>query len=273
MSKERIIFKNNSIIVEYYDSYEKRFISENLNLSTKTINDLWDFEVEFSKSLTIEGFLKQLRPYLLEIQNHLNPFINKINLSEFFDLLDKPADDIVLNPKLKHIEMYWSSYIWEVTDELNEKTDSEFEIFGSYEAKPLNNNSDSVSLSLTPLNNWKHIKFVLKKDFSCYKHSENGEKELLFSSTNIWTLHDLLKFFFYELTFYGSLQDMEEFKRSLDEFDSETVMEGYSLISINDFELKNLEKQLEELVKNEDYEQAAIIRNKINKLRNNLQDN
>jgi protein-arginine kinase activator protein McsA len=66
---------------------------------------------------------------------------------------------------------------------------------------------------------------------------------------------------------------MEEFKRSLDEFDSETVMEGYSLISINDFELKNLEKQLEELVKNEDYEQAAIIRNKINKLRNNLQDN
>lgn len=271
---KKIIFSKNSIKIESYKEELKKYTSEKISSQFKDFNNLWDYDVEFDKTVTVENFLNNLKPFIDEIQFYLNPYI-KYDLKDFFEILDKPADSIHDEDKVDYVEMYWVAEIWETEDIINDKKNSEFEMWGGYHGVTKEKNGFNISFGLTPLNNWKHYKLKLNENLICYKNTEEEVHKLLFESRNAWTLFDVLKYFFIELTFYGSLSDIEELKRNL-ENTLDDIQNGQVLSSkesseiLNELEIKSLESELIEMVKQEKYEEAVVLRNKIQELKNKV---
>lgn len=268
MKKEKVIFTNNSMVVGYYNTHSKDYVSEKIDSDFKEFNTLLDCEVEFHENLTVEAFLNHIKPFINEIQYILNPYIGKCDLKEFFDLMEKPNNNKIEN-HVDYVEMFWHCEIWETLNILNNKSESDFSIWGGYHGVPLNKEDIKLSFGLTPLNEWKHYKFKLNDNLICYKNSENSYHQLVFESTMKWKFFDVLKHFFYELTFYGSLSDIEEFKKSIEDYVHTDIDEAEQ---IDKLEIEYLEEELKELLENEEYEKAAIIQKEINELKKQLPD-
>ena len=268
MNKEKIIFTNNSMIVGYYNTNYKDYVSEKIDGDFKEFNTLLDCEVKFHENLTVEAFLNHIKPFISEIQYILKPYIGKCDLKEFFDLMDKP-NNTTSKQDVDYVEMFWHCEIWETLDILNNKTESDFSLWGGYHGVPLNKEDINLSFGLTPLNEWKHYKFRLNDSLICYKNSENSYHQTVFETTMKWKLFDVLKYFFYELTFYGSISDIEEFKKNIEEL---SIPENNEIIYLDELKVEFLEQELKELLENEEYEKAAIIQKEINELKKQFPD-
>lgn len=277
MSK-KLIFGKNSISIERYDQDSKGNKIERLSPGFKEFNTLWDYDVEFSKGLTIENFLNNLKPFISEIQHTLSPYIN-CDIKDFYETLNKPCEFNLEEDFVDYIEMFWNCEVWEINEEKTGEKLSEFEMWGGYHGIPKNPSEYNISFGLTPLNNWKHYEFKLNNNLICYRNStDKVQRGILFESKYYWTLFELLKNFFIELTFYGSLSDIEELKKVIEDTitdmgESKKISISESIEILNEIEIKDLEEELKYLVQEEKYEEAALIRNRINDLSKNKSNN
>lgn len=275
MKYQKIIFKNGKIFVLAEQEKGYKPILQEFDDDPDEFNNLYNCDVEFSPDLTVGGFLRALQPFIKTIEYHFASFIGNYELSEYFELLNFPFEpktnnEIESNEKIQFIEMYWSAEIFEYEDILNNKIISDYSHWGSYHGVT---NDIHYSMSLTPINNWQHYIFKLNNIMICWKNDRNDSGVFMnkvFESEYNWNLHDLLKWFFYELTFFGSLSDQESFTNKLTKQVEEIeIGDGTGLIhfDLDEMEIESLEKLLIEAIETENYEGAVRIRNKIKKIK------
>lgn len=274
MSYKKIIFGNGKILVEVEDGKSKTSVTEEFDDNLDEFVRLYDCEVEFLQDLTVGGFLRALYPFLPIIEYHFSAFTGNYTLNQYFDLLEieaKPSHN-ELEQKIDYIEMYWACEINDSYDIVKNVIDSNFTMYGSYHGKS-KLEKINYSMSLTPLNNWQHYNFKLNKNLDCWKISEdkNGKinHEQIFSSNRDWNLHDLLKWFFYELTFMGSIEETKNFADELykKEEKIDIGIGGFEKIDMNQWQINYYEEMLCDEIANENYEAAARIKEKIEKLK------
>lgn len=268
MNNEKLKIENNRLVIESIDSDDFQSYEVLSDECYDLFNTLYAYEVEFSEDLTIEGFMRSIQPFIDQIQYHFQSHIGNCDLKQFFDLLNiNPTKEP--NNDIDYIEMFWNCEIWEMEDIMTGTTSSEFSKWGGYHGC---SKKDKINycFGLNPINEWKHHNFKLNDSFVCYRHSEILTQEILFKSTLQWTFGDLLKHFFYELTYYGSIEDIEKFNNELiqrvDEINNSEIG-NEKFFSIDDLRIETLEKQLEEAVKTENYEAATRIQSKIQKIK------
>lgn len=274
MRYQKVLFKNGKILVAVEQDGINKTILQAFDDDPDEFNNLYDCNVEFSPDLTVGGFLRALHPFIKTIEYHFTSFIRGHELNHFFELLDLPntSEEGKQEEKIEFIEMFWAAEIFEFEDILNNKVTSDFSQWGSFHGV---SEKINYSMSLTPLNEWQHYNFRLNNTITCWKNNKESAHAIMdkvFESSLNWNLHDLLRWFFYELTFFGSIEDQESFKKSLNQQVDDLELGILETVPFNldDFKIENLENLLQEAIDTENYEGAARIRNKIQEIKEKI---
>lgn len=279
MIEHTIKFKPSGLFLNSYN--------ENLKSRTDELIEVEDFEyhyddyVEFDDNLTVEDFLTILNPFYEKIDQNFIAYTRGFKLLHYFEQMHKPVKE---NNKdyddgITHIELHWICSLSEHENLLKGCIESDYEFYSSYHgiAKDC-----TYSLGFSPINEWKHYPIKLNKDFECqrtyYIENEDGEDEIkmetLFKSTKEWTLFEVLKCFFFEMTWFGYTDSIEEHRDEMtkisDEIDSgecETTE-----LNFDEWKIEFLENDLKTAHETENYAAIERITNKINKLKNRIKN-
>lgn len=282
---EEIIFEHGIILVnEYNDNLKTRV---NKLLEVEEFESFYNSPVKFSENLTVEGFMEALRPFYDKIDQHFIAFTGGFKLQKFYEQMILPAEGWENEERdkdeISHVELHWHAEVFEWDDDVNSKHYSDFSYRGDYSGIPKEKDGPYFSFSLSPMNNWKHYNFRLNEEIKCYHfgsdvdRTEDGEMKVLFTSRKSWTLFDVIKFFFSELTFHGYPESTQEIRESMEEFSKsieETLERGEEIegVSMDEFMLGIYEDDLKEAEKIENYEGMKKIQEKIDKLKKKIQD-
>ena len=232
--------------------------------------------VELSEDLTIEDLMTHINKNSELIDLCFYSYLDGVSVKEYFDLM-------ITEPERKSfldtIEMFWSTEIKE----------DEYCLFGCLHgivknAKELEESDiNSFKMDLTPINEWKHCKIHLDDEIKASAGGDDGENYII-QLRNRWTLFELLQYFLFEITYFGSVSDQ---KKEIEEFD--TIQKKYDTfrtdpnfaLKLNKNELdvfiKEIEESLEynndllkEAVDNDDFESAANLKKENDELKEEL---
>jgi hypothetical protein len=168
--------------------------------------------IELSNDLTIEDLMKHLRNYSDVIDFCFYSYLNGVSIKEYCDLAEKEP---VIKSIVDTIELYWAT-------ELNE---DEYCLFGTFHgivtkeeelAKIKDINLNSFKMDLTPINEWKHCTIILDETLKASAGTDDGHENIV-KLKNRWTLFDLLQYFLFDITFFGSV---EQQKKEIEDFDA-----------------------------------------------------
>jgi hypothetical protein len=231
------------------------------------INYCYDQDVEFEEGLTVEDFMNCLQPYFDTIDSHFIAYTRGYKIKQFFDLMQKPSvrnsDD-----RVSHIELHWISEISQYNNLAEGKMEIDFGYYGSYHGVPTNKDDYYIGYSLSPINDWKHLQFKINSEMKCTTFI-NGKRQTLFIADKKWKLYDVIRHFFYELTWHGSPTQVDELVEDLSK-KSEEIMSGEAELvelDLNDFIIKGLERDKEEELKKENFEGVKRIQDEIDRLK------
>jgi hypothetical protein len=253
MDIEKVKFYNNKITINHWVEEDENWEEDSIKDLEVTISELLRSPVEFSEDLTIYGFMKQLEPFVDEIDELFVSSSLGYSLKKYLDVLDKKTkkDDFVDN--INFVEFYWSAEIY----------DDEFTEYCSFHGIGLEDEI-SYGLDFSPIYKWCHLPFVLNTDYEIYNLYKNNEPIMILKKD--FTVYNLLDGFIYELTFNGSPDEqLEEFEKILSEIeDIKEHPEEYA--TFDELKLEQLELKLKKCIENEDYETAQEIKEEINKI-------
>lgn len=254
-----IKFYNDDIIIFLWDENEEEWIEESLHESDISINRLLRNIIVFDKELTVKGFLRQLYPYINDIEHIFESSLYGMKLKPFYDIIDFENDQND-DDEIDYIEVYWRAEIWD--DELVE--------YISYHGIPNENSEESIpiSLMLTKLSEYQNCKIKIDNSYDIiYMNNEKGINCIL-STTKEMTLFQLLDGFLFELTYTGYPEEQErkskEILKEVEKIEENDIGE----YGIDDLQLEIKQEQLNEAIKNEQYEKAQKIKKEIDKLKN-----
>lgn len=235
--------------------------------------------VELAEDLTVEDLMNHINKNSELIDLCFYSYLDGISVKEYFDLmLTEPERKSFVDT----IEMYWSTEIKE--DEyclfgcLHGIVKNTKELEGSEESS-----INSFKMDLTPINEWKHCKIYLDDEIKASASGDDGENYII-KLRNRWTLFNLLEYFLFEITYFGSVEDQ---KKEIEEFD--TIQKKYDTfrtdphfaLKLNKNELdvfiKEIQESLEynneslkEAVDNDDFESAANLKKENDELKEEL---
>lgn len=268
MMKEKVIFQNNELLLESYN--EKLKIDEKKPLPLKSFPRYYNSIVEFADDLTVEGFMHALRPFFKIIDTHFIGYTYGYKIQRFYNEMLRPAKKDT-NDEISHVELYWSSEITDYNNLSSGKIESNFELYGDFHGVPKEKDSHYWGFSLSPLSNWKHYLFKLNKTIICTKFEEK-EIVTIFKSEQEFTLHDIIRYFFYELTWHGYPSNVKKLSNNLNDI-SESIKNGTTEtfpLNLTQMRIDLLDKELEKAKEEENFEGADRIFKEINKLKDKL---
>lgn len=147
------------------------------------------------------------------------------------------------------------------------------ELFSIARMRGVGKNNELFSVEFTPIASYKHMKIVLNNEYTIIKIGEDEKKNNIFSTKKAFTLFEFIHALLFEMSYYG---DASSRKNTLDDM-LETLgvekIEGFRLNSATDRnDINNLKKELQALIEKEDYEGAAILRDKIKNMLENKEE-
>lgn len=236
--------------------------------------------VEFAEDLTVEDLMNHIKKYSDIIDFCFHSYTNGISVKEYVDLMEtEPARKSFVDT----IELHWSTSL--VNDEycmfgtLHGIITDEKEMYRVEEAQ-----INSFKMDLTPINEWKHCRIVIDDNIKASTSTEDGHAKTM-RLRNRWTLFELLQYFLFEITIYGSVEDQ---KKEIEDFDvAQKKYDGFRINpdfaqTLNKDELSvfiaEIENQIEyntellkEAVDNDDFETAAKLKKEDVDLKNELE--
>ncbi len=270
MSESKLIFKNNQIDVQFWDK-------ESGNYKTGPI-DFMDFAsyyedgVEFDKDLTVEGFMTALEPYFSIIDEHFIAYTRGHELRHYFIQMQQPSNKMIFEDEIEFVEIFWASEIYQHDNLIEGKIEKEFNLYGGFHgvAKDMN-----YGLGMSPINKWKHYPLKINDTIKCTSFIDS-KLITVFEATKSFTFYEILRYFFFELTWYGYTEDMEKLSDRLSNlYDSVMESEDFHTFKQQDMfqmQIDSLESDLKECLESDNFEGAARIRDKIIKLKEKRND-
>ena len=249
-----IKFFNDKIVVDVWHEDTEKWIETPISVLNLSLNRYMRNIVEFDSDLTLEGFMKQLQPYIETIDNTFLGSSYGFKLKPFYDDLEK--ESTVSGEKITKIEFYWISEIWE--GEL-----SEYISFHGYH----DNDNTQYSLSFLSVKDYKDAKMIINNSYEIMpQFNHNEDYKAIISTKKQITLYELLDAWIYELTFSGFPEDQEKFVQTV-MTDINNIKESVSFSTLEDVLIESKEYSLNKAIENEDYEKAEILKKEIEDLK------
>lgn len=155
----------------------------------------------------------------------------------------------------------------EIAHEIDPVSDEDPDLFSVARMRGVGTKRDLFSVEFSPLASYMSMEIKLNNSYVVRK-TDSAEKEtVVLSCTKSFSLFEIIHAVLFEMSYYG---DSDARKKVLAE-----VLESLGVDSITGFKLsdksdiENLKKELKSAIENEDYETAALIRDRINKLFSN----
>lgn len=227
------ILSSDVSIVRYMDDFV--FLEEGV-----TVGDIFDIlaayeeDIDFAFDSSLGGYPFAL--YLNEIEEKLVPDENLV-FAEFVHETSL-GDNLVINPR-----------------------------FGAVGLDPDNKNMIPYSVELCPIASYKHLEVRLNTALRIFKKEEGDEEDkILLETMKMFTLYDIIHALLYEVSYHGTPTIRKTIMDELTDAvfsNKNAVPSGSEVIVKKDEEISKLKAELEESVKDEDYERSAKIRDKI----------
>lgn len=253
-----VIFHNNAIqIIDYNPKLKKKVTSE---LLPKDFEKYYACPVQFDQSLTVEGFMNALKPFFTKIDTQFYSYTRGYKLNHYYKQMQKTAEkESNGEDKILYAELFWQV-------ELRGKSD--FYFYSSIHGVTKDKNS-RFGFTLSPINNWKHYRFKLNPRFTClhfHTRRKKGEIPKLFSAGRNFTLYDIIRYFFYELTFHGYTEHLIERRESLEKHIEDIDSGKTKMYTHEEVMLKVNKRFLKEAIKAKDEKLVAKLTKRIEKL-------
>lgn len=270
MSSHTLLVKNNILLVDSFNDNLKKNVTEEV-----TLDDFLHFlskPVSFSADLTVEGFMVALKPFYDLIDSHFISYTGGFKLNHYYEQMLKPVNEEDLLEHISHIEFTWFSELKIYDNLARGKKETEFDLYGCYHGVPLAKDDHYYSFSLCPINQWKHYRLVLNKEFSCEcfdaeEPDDDKKFRTIFKAEKDFTLYELIRYFFFELTWHGYTENIEQLSDSLSQLSANIDKENMVALDLDAIKISMLESELEEAKEDENYEGAERILNKINDIK------
>ncbi len=269
MSESKIIINNGSIDVIRWNLDLR--INQTEPITSEKFPWHYDDTVEFAEDLTVEGFMHALEPFFDIIDSQFIAYTRDYKIREYYNQMFMPLkeplkDDAYDDNEISHVELYWASEITEYEDLSAGKTDIDFELYASFHGVS-KSDGPNYGLSMSPINEWKHYLIKLNHNIHCTKFQNNPGKPsefiTVFKADKLFRLHDVLRYFFFELTWYGYPSDAKEFSDHLVEI-SENINEAdFVEFDIDQMLIDSLETELQTAIEEDNFEGASRIRDRI----------
>jgi hypothetical protein len=202
---ETLKIYNDKITINLYDDHKEKWVEVELETIDKTPVHYLDNVIGFSDDLTVEGFLKQLKPFQQILNITFYSHLGGHDIGMYIDELDdnetvfEPYDDI------SHIEFHRVGEIYK----------GDISDYVSFHGVPIVKDDPYYSMSLAPLINYKHFNLKLNNEI-VYQDFINGKMETKLAGNKHFTVFDVLSGFFTEISFFG---EPENKKSVIDKID------------------------------------------------------
>lgn len=271
MAETSILIKNGAIDVIRWNSDIKLY--QNKPIENEKFPWFYDDIVEFANDLTVEGFMNAFEPFFEVIDTHFVAYTRGFKIREYYKQMLQPVSPEE-SDEISHVEIYWGCDITEYEDLSAGKTDVDLELFGSFHGIGKIDECN-YGLSMSPLNEWKHYQIKLNPTINCTKFQKYPDKSAeiitVFKADKKFRLYDVLRYFFFELTWYGYPSDAKKFADHLIQIsdDIESGKEKLVELDLEEMQIEHLQVELKEAIENDNFEGASRIRDRIALLREN----
>lgn len=232
-------------------------------------------EIRFSNDLTFGRFFELLliNRDLINIIYHIS--LGGLNIDEFvYDFYNIEPES-----KLFHLEVSWFSdnYVDDIEDTSEMNLTPSFSGYGRLEPETNTTPEDEkgdygIGISLTKIGELKNVQLKLNNGVKIYNYNEEGINIEFYSDYLLFTLNDVIHAILSEITIHGSPQHRENVVNKLAGIVEDINTNGIEMVenvNLDQMKIDSLEFKLEEALKNEEYEKASIIRDKINDIKKN----
>lgn len=239
--------------------YGKELIdNENLSLYL-------NYTLSIEEDVTLEELFDIINKFDSDKFNLLfNPWTRGYKFSEYYKELQKDSED---ESDLIYLVVSWNTELFEYEDD-DCVMQSEF---SSYIDVSAETESETYGISLSSLNDLKHLKLKIDNEFEISTY-EDGDRHYILKSTKEVSLNEFIGGILYEISFHGYSDDKDTFLEDLEETSKQIDSGEMEMFSNDEFRLSYLEENLENLIKNEKYEKAAKVQKEIDEIKTNMKD-
>lgn len=229
----------NSIIASEFNKDANKWEEKDIKELPHPFTKYFGYFVELSEDLIVEDLMKHIYNYSDIIDFCFYSYTNGVSIKEYFNLMETDPEK---KSFVDTVVLFWSSEI----------DNNEYNIFGTFhgiittkeELEKLEElEVNYFRLELTPINEWKHCK--IRIDDSIIAYTQNEEQDIkIIKLRKRWTLSDLLQYFLFEVTCFGTVEDQ---KKEIDEFDA--TQKKYESFRVDpDFALKLSKDELDTFI-------------------------
>lgn len=154
----------------------------------------------------------------------------------------------------------------EIAHEIDPLTDDDKTLYSVARMRGVGKDRELFSVEFSPVSSYKKLEVKLNESYIIRKVNAAEKETVVLSCIKQFSLFEVIHALLFEMSYYG---DPESRKEVLDE-----VIESLGVDKIEAFKLSDksdvdsLRKSLQEAIDKEDYEGAALLRDKLNKLLN-----
>jgi len=275
---EIITIQNNGLFIKSFNENIKNYESSEVTSDIKYhYNDI----VEFGEDLTLEGLFNTLEPFVDILNDDFSADTRKWPLKPFFDSIKNDPKE---KTEIKEVKFEWINECISYVDRKTGKQKST--LYNSLQMCGVGMNSknepEHYSLGFISLNDIKYAKLHAIKECSIEQYdSDTRERKIILEYEKDITLRELISTLLYEITFYGSPENMKQEEDHLKEMLKKSDEEFAQMIEensfekstvIEDFQIEMLKDELQEALDEENFEWAKRVKEKIEQIQKELKE-
>ena len=259
-----VIISKESVSLEYFEDGKKMTVD--IDHEVNSITKYMDHIVHIEEDVTVKDLFMHMSHGADLIDIVFDASLGGYSFSDFYEesILDPEPDELLKYAVFEHkCNMDADELIHEIR----------FTVIGNHPEEDL---EVPYSVELSPINAYSNLIVKIDSLFSISKIENINEEDVelnLFESHKPMTLYEIISALLFEVSYYGNpvmrkeaFDDMKAQVIARMEAD-DTDLSATIIAATKGDDLRELEKQLEKSINDEDYETSASLRDKINDLK------
>jgi protein-arginine kinase activator protein McsA len=152
----------------------------------------------------------------------------------------------------------------EIAHETDPLTDSDMELFSVPRMRGIGKNRELFSVEFSTSASYKKMEVKLNNNYVVSKTNSAEEEIIILSCTKSFSLFEIIHAILFEMSYYGDPESRVEVLNEVLASLGVDKIEAFKLKDRDDIE--RLKKELQTLIDQEDYEEAAKLRDKIKRM-------
>jgi len=253
---ESIIIKKDGTLIK-----REGFEEDVKEIEIKKLSEYLSYEIILEEGVNLENIVDILLKEKTFFNRLFKSDMNKFKLEDLKEIMTKGKSEDVINgygELLHYLELSKMFELLSYKDNTN--SIDLFPLFvgvGKLKTEEADDDAEEsfMPIGLISIAKFKHLPIVLQKNVELFRSNSEGELSLLLTATAPLSVYEAINAILYEITYFGT------------EKEKETQLEELLQQQNTSGKVEDLEKYLQELVDDEQYEKAAKIKKDLDKLK------